>query len=159
MRDKTPVGLVTGVAIETLQPNSESAIAVPLPMHSTSGVDQGLRVFSQQSDALQCFHVEIGPVLIISNDPARKMRHSSSEVVCSQRNPNRATTNRGPPPKAGCKGGCSRNHLLDMIDSSSLSDLNVKPLISLEFMFLARKIKLNDINMLSVKRTSSPTGC
>jgi len=42
---------------------------------------------------------------------------------------------------------------------SSLSDLNVKPLISLGFMFLTRKIKLNDINMLSVTRTSSPTGC
>ena len=42
---------------------------------------------------------------------------------------------------------------------SSLSDLNVKSLISLEFVFLARKIKLNDINMLSVKRTSSPTDC
>jgi hypothetical protein len=26
-------------------------------------------------------------------------------------------------------------------------------------MFLSRKIKLNDINMLSVERTSSPTGC
>ena len=61
MQDKTAVGRVTGVAIVTLQPNSESAIAIPLPMHSTSGVDQGLRVFSQQSDALQCFHVEIGP--------------------------------------------------------------------------------------------------
>ena len=43
--------------------------------------------------------------------------------------------------------------------SSSLSDLNVKSLISLEFMFLARKTKLNDINMLSIKPTSSPTGC
>ncbi len=43
--------------------------------------------------------------------------------------------------------------------SSSLSDLNVKSLISLKFVFLARKIKLNDINMLSVKRTSSPTDC
>ena len=43
--------------------------------------------------------------------------------------------------------------------TSSLSDLNVKSLISLEFTFLARKIKPNDINMLSDKRTSSPTGC
>ena len=53
MRDKTTVGWVTGVAIETLRRNSESAIAVPLPMHSTSGVDQGLRVFSQRDDALR----------------------------------------------------------------------------------------------------------
>ena len=36
-------------------------------------------------------------------------------------------------------------------ETSSLSDLNVKPLISLEFVFLERKIKPNDINMLSVK--------
>jgi pimeloyl-ACP methyl ester carboxylesterase len=42
---------------------------------------------------------------------------------------------------------------------SSLSDLNVKSLISLELMFLTRKRKINDINMLSVKRTPSPTGC
>ena len=46
-----------------------------------------------------------------------------------------------------------------LLEPSSLSDLNVKSLISLEFVFLARKIKLNDINMLSVKRTSSPTDC
>ena len=46
-----------------------------------------------------------------------------------------------------------------LAETSSLSDLNVKSLISLEFVFLARKIKLNDINMLSVKRTSSPTDC
>jgi len=32
-------------------------------------------------------------------------------------------------------------------------------LISLEFMFLTRKTKLNDINMLSITPTSSPTGC
>ena len=38
--------------------------------------------------------------------------------------------------------------------TSSLSDLNVKPLISLGLMFLARKTKFNDINMLSVTRTS-----
>jgi hypothetical protein len=33
----TAFGLVTGVAIETLQPNSSGALAFPLPMHSTSG--------------------------------------------------------------------------------------------------------------------------
>jgi len=32
-------------------------------------------------------------------------------------------------------------------------------LISLEFMFLTRKTKLNDINMLAIMPTSSPTGC
>jgi hypothetical protein len=42
-------------------------------------------------------------------------------------------------------------------NTSSLSDLNVKSLISLQIVFLMRKIKLNVINMLSVKRTSSPT--
>jgi len=44
---------------------------------------------------------------------------------------------------------------------SSLSDLNVKSLISLEFMFLIsdEKTKLNNINMLSITPTSSPTGC
>jgi len=45
------------------------------------------------------------------------------------------------------------------LTSSSLSDLNVKSLIPLEFMFLPRKTKLNDINMLSITPTSSPTGC
>jgi len=44
-------------------------------------------------------------------------------------------------------------------EPSSLSDLNIKSLISLEFMFLTRKTKLNDINMLSITPTSSPTGC
>src|ERR1700720_1641887 len=32
-----PLGLVAGVAIDTLQPNSYGARAFPLPMHSTSG--------------------------------------------------------------------------------------------------------------------------
>ena len=32
-----PLGLVAGVATETLQPNSYGARALPLPMHSTSG--------------------------------------------------------------------------------------------------------------------------
>src|SRR6516162_5790275 len=32
-----PLGLVTGVATDTLQPNSYGALALPLPMHSTSG--------------------------------------------------------------------------------------------------------------------------
>src|SRR5690242_17288147 len=32
-----PLGLVAGVAIDTLQPNSYGARALPLPMHSTSG--------------------------------------------------------------------------------------------------------------------------
>src|SRR6266513_3249183 len=32
-----PLGAVTGVAIETLQPNSYGARALPRPMHSTSG--------------------------------------------------------------------------------------------------------------------------
>jgi hypothetical protein len=31
------LGAVTGVAIETLQPNSYGARALPRPMHSTSG--------------------------------------------------------------------------------------------------------------------------
>ena len=43
--------------------------------------------------------------------------------------------------------------------ASSLSDSDVKALISLELMFLARKTKLNNINIFSIKRTSSPTGC
>jgi len=32
-----PLGLVAGVATDTLQPNSQGARALPLPMHSTSG--------------------------------------------------------------------------------------------------------------------------
>src|SRR5436190_6791013 len=35
-----PLGAVTGVAIETLQPNSYGARALPRPMHSTSGVQR-----------------------------------------------------------------------------------------------------------------------
>ena len=43
--------------------------------------------------------------------------------------------------------------------SSSLSDLNVKSLISLKFAFSSLTENCNDINMLSISRTPSSTGC
>ena len=65
----------------------------------------------------------------------------------------------GEPGGSRLSATASATRIAPILAPSSLSDLNVKSLISLEFVFLARKIKLNDINMLSVKRTSSPTDC
>jgi hypothetical protein len=36
-REGRLLGFVAGVATDTLQPNSYGALALPLPMHSTSG--------------------------------------------------------------------------------------------------------------------------
>jgi hypothetical protein len=45
------------------------------------------------------------------------------------------------------------------IDASSLSDLNAKSLISLQFALSNHKRNRNDINMLALISAPSPTGC
>ena len=44
-------------------------------------------------------------------------------------------------------------------DPSSLSDLTIHPLISLGFSSFLGNTKRNNISMLHVAKTSSPTGC
>ena len=56
-------------------------------------------------------------------------------------------------------GMAAANVIPIFMASSSLSDLNVKLLISLQFVFWVLKENCNDINMLAVRSASSPTGC
>jgi len=46
-----------------------------------------------------------------------------------------------------------------LMQSSSLSDLNSKSLISLQFAFSCLTENCNDINMLAIRSPPSPTGC